>query len=76
MKDIHGADVHAKTAHQRLHNRVNGKRVPLCLACGEKATNDLPTCGSKECNKLVRPVYRWAKRVAGLTLTKGVRQAA
>lgn len=73
MYDINGAAVGMKLAQQRLYHKENGKRKPLCLACGEKATNDLPTCGSEKCNKLVRPVYRWAKRVANLTLTKAVR---
>jgi hypothetical protein len=70
------SSIPAKIAHQRLHNWKNGKRSPLCLACGEPATNELPTCNSPKCVKLVRPIYRWAHRVAGLTLTKAIKVAA
>jgi hypothetical protein len=66
----------AKLAYSRLHNRVNGKLKPLCLACGEPATNDLPSCNEKKCVRTVRPVYRWAKHVVGLTTTKAVKIAA
>ena len=76
MQGIDGGYVNAKLAHERLHNLgPNGKPQPLCLACGEKATNQLPSCNEPKCVKLVRPVYRWAKYVASLTLTKGIKAA-
>lgn len=77
MKDVNGAYVNAKLAHERLHHiGPNGKPQPLCLACGAKATNELPSCNEPKCVKLVRPVYRWARQVAALTLTKGVKVKA
>lgn len=67
-------EVSAKLARQRLdHVDAHGKHKPLCLACGQPATNDLPSCNEKKCRKEVRPVYRWAKRVAEMALTAGVR---
>ena len=66
-----------RLARERLfHRNEKGKPTPLCLACGEPATNQLPSCNAPKCVKLVRPVYRWAHRVAALTLTKAVRVAA
>ena len=74
--EVPDSNIQAKLAHQRLHNWKNGKRSPLCLACGDPATNELPTCNDKKCVKAIRPIYRWAKRVADLTTTKAVRAAA
>ena len=58
--------LHAREAHARLHHRdpKTGKPAPLCLACGQPATNTLPSCNEKKCVRLVRPVFRWAKHVA------------
>ena len=66
-------------AKERLNNRVEtgqfqkDKIHPLCLSCGAPATNDLPSCNAPKCVKAVRPVFRWAQRVAGLTLTKAIK---
>ena len=66
-------------AKERLNNRVEtgqfkkGKIHQLCLSCGAPATNDLPSCNAPKCVKAVRPVFRWAQRVAGLTLTKAIK---
>ena len=59
-------DVGMKLAHERLTHREKGVLKPLCLACGAPATNDQPTCNEKKCVKTVRPVRRWAQRVASL----------
>ena len=72
-----GAEVSMKTARERLfHLNEKSKPAPLCLACGEPATNQLPSCSAPKCVKLVRPVYRWARRVAALATTKAVKVAA
>ena len=70
-----GNDVGMRVARQRLFNRDDkGKEKTLCLACGEPATNALPSCNSLKCRKAVRPVYRWAKKVCDLTTTRGNKQ--
>jgi hypothetical protein len=71
-------DVGMKLAQQRLHTHKNknGKLMPSCLACGAPAHNELPTCGEAKGNRLVRPIFRWAKRVAALTTTRGYKKAA
>jgi hypothetical protein len=66
-------------ARERLNNRADtgqfkkDKIHPLCLSCGEPATNELPSCNKPKCVKAVRPVFRWAQRVAAATLTKAVK---
>lgn len=56
-------------ARTRLYNKgVNGKPQPLCLNCGDKATNDLPTCNKPHCIRAVRPIHRWVSRVAELVV--------
>lgn len=68
------AEVGMKLARERMYHRgKSGKTEPLCLACGQPATNELPSCNDPKCRKVVRPVFHWATRVSGLTLTKGVR---
>lgn len=47
-----------KEAQQRL-------RDEKCLNCGQPQTNtELNSCNRAECRKILRPVYRWAKKVA------------
>ena len=69
-----GADVGMKLARERLLNKEGKKEKPLCLACGDKATNQLPSCSRPKCVKAVQPVDRWAKRVADFAV--GARLAA
>ena len=75
----HDLNITRQLAKERLNNRVEtgqfqkGKIHPLCLSCGAPATNDLPSCNAPKCIKAVRPVFRWAQRVAGLTLTKAIK---
>ena len=75
----HDLNITRQLAKERLNNRVEtgqfkkGKIHPLCLSCGAPATNDLPSCNAPKCVKAVRPVFRWAQRVAGLTLTKAIK---
>ena len=66
-------------AKERLNNCAEtgqfkkDKIHPLCLSCGAPATNELPSCNAPKCIKAVRPVFRWAQRVAGLSLTKATK---
>jgi hypothetical protein len=69
-------EVGMKLARERLNHRVGKVSKPLCLACGQPATNQLPSCSDPKCIKAVRPVDRWARRVAALTTTKGYKKAA
>lgn len=65
-----GADVGMRLARERLfHRNEKSKPAPLCLACGDPATNELPSCSAHKRVKTVRPVYRWAHRVAALATT-------
>jgi len=71
-------NIDRRLARERLNNRANtgqfkqDKLHPLCLACGEPATNELPSCNAKKCVQAVRPVFRWATRIAAMTLTKAM----
>ena len=69
--------LHARDAHARLHHRdpQTGKKKPLCLACGQPATNCLPSCNEKKCRRLVRPIFRWAKRVAEIATPAALRRS-
>ena len=68
-----------RLAHERLNNRTatgqfkKDKLHPLCLSCGEPATNELPSCNAPKCRKAVRPVFKWARRVVALTITKAIK---
>jgi hypothetical protein len=70
-----GLNITMKLAHSRLNNWEGKKLRPLCLNCGEKATNELPSCSNPKCIRIVRPIYRWAVRVAKWATTKAVKPA-
>jgi hypothetical protein len=75
LDTVTGFDVGMKLARTRLFNKVGGKEKPLCLACGELATNQLPSCSKHKCVQTVRPVARWSTRVAAIATPAALRRS-